>query len=137
MTMASAGSDAILARLEQLERGERRNQILIAILAALVMVLGVVLPLTRSTVTARAFVLESGGRARATLSLSDEGAPGLILNDGQGKLRAALQVSPEGVPALLFGDPEGNVRAVMGLPSDGTPSVVLLTERGRVSYMTP
>ncbi len=130
-------SQGLAERVQRLERAEKRRTAQFLGVLALVIVLAIVPRLTRQTVTAETFILESGGQVRGSLGTSESGAPGLLLTDGNGTLRAALPVTPEGVPALVFGDQGGNVRAVMGVPTDGTPSMVMLTDSGHVRFMIP
>ena len=147
-------------RILTLEISVRRHRLLIGILAAALVVFQLVIPFMRGTVTAGAFVLESGGVTRASLASSasgtpalslydaagnarlvltmrEDGSPDITMNDSQGVLRAALRVSQSAVPTLFFTDSAGVVRAAMGVPADGLPALVLVGEGERVRYMTP
>ncbi len=124
-------------RIERLEHSQRRLQLQVVGLFALVIVFALFNLTRRRTITASNFVLETNGQVRAALSAGADGSPSLLLSDGAGRMRAALQVTAEGVPALILGDDSGHVRAVMGVPTDGVPSLVLLADSGKVRYVTP
>ncbi len=155
-------SDAVevSVRLARLEAAHGRLRLLAAGLGVAVVLLGVVLPMTRRTVSAGNYLLTADGQTRASLTMTPAGGPALALYDGEGRIRislsmrqdgspditltddagrirAALAVGREGVPNLYLTDDFGGVRAALGVPSDGLPALVLLGESGQVRYMTP
>ena len=107
-------SQGLAERVQRLERAEKRRTAQFLGVLALVIVLAIVPRLTRQTVTAETFILESGGQVRGSLGTSESGAPGLLLTDGNGTLRAALQVTPEGSPLWSSGTRVGTCEPSWG-----------------------
>lgn len=153
-------TDAVTLRLERLEAMGSRNRTWIAVVAIALVILTVLVPYARRSVTAQSFVVERGGvtraslgagpdgtpaltlydtsgRARLNVSMRADGAPDITMVDRRGNIRAALRVSEHGVPTLFFTDQAGEVRAALGVPPDGLPALVLLGDTNRVRYMTP
>lgn len=147
-------------RLTRLETANRRLRLWVAVLTVAVVLMELVVPLTRKTVTATAFQLAAGGRTRASLAASADGTPALTLYDARGEarlnvgmradgspditltdadghIRVALRISEARVPTLFLTDGGGQVRVAMGVPNDGLPTLVLLGDGERVRYMTP
>lgn len=153
-------ADQLSDRLERLEATATRNRTWIAVLAVVFVVLTVLVPYAKRSVSAEAFVVEHTGvrrarlaaaadgtpaltlydalgRARLNLSMLDDGSPDITLLDVRGNVRAALRVSQHGVPYLLFTDDAGVPRAALGVPGDGLPGLVLLDDTNRVRYLAP
>ncbi len=152
--------DDIATRLDRLETAASRNRNWIAALAVVLVILTVLIPYARRTVSADAFVLERDavtraslstgpagtpaltlydrtGGARLNLSMRDDGSPDIALLDARGNIRAAIRISEHGVPYLFLTDATGDVRAALGVPPDGLPALVLLGDTNRVRYMAP
>ncbi|MGD2134777.1 MAG: hypothetical protein PVF27_01400 [Gemmatimonadales bacterium] len=157
MTMDPASLDT---RLRQLETAISRQHVVIAVLALLLVGFVVVVPAMRNKVTAETFLLTSDGSDRAAfttspngipslaffdatgkvrlnVSMRSDGSPDITMSDPVGRIRAALRVSEDGIPNLFFTDTVGDIRAALGVPTDGLPTLVLLSQSGRVRYMTP
>jgi hypothetical protein len=116
MTSQTADMQAVLTRLEKLERHSRRMRQ--AGLAALVLT-GAALWMAQApssrTVEAERFVLRDAiGRVRATLGVTaDAQEPTLLLLAGDGNVRASLG------PDLVLNDRAGNRRAVLTVVASG------------------
>ena len=109
-------SETILARLETLERENRRwRRIGIAALALLaaVGVLGAARP-QPSTITAHQLLLtDSAGDLRARLTAIDGKFPSLTLYDGRGQAMISLKGGgPQ--PGITLGDSSGKTRIMLG-----------------------
>lgn len=143
----SESTEAIVQRIERLEREARRWRGLALVLGLLLAAAGVMgQARTGRTVEATRFVLkDSANRVRAelvaqersvALRFKDEGGiPRLtvgtedatavvVLNDRTGAVAANMAVLPHGAPGLSLYDPSGKPRVELSLARDGTPSLV-------------
>jgi hypothetical protein len=142
--MTESADEAMRDRLTRLERTMRRWR---RVGAGVLMVLGLTLivgaavhtdPKTADEVLARHFILV--GRTpspRASLTLGQDGGPGLLLFDQQGKVRAGLTVLADGRPSLGLLDAQGQSRVVLTVESDGAPLMRLLDAQGKAMWSAP
>jgi len=142
--MPECADDAVLPRLTRLERTMRRwRRMGAGVLAALgvTILVGATVrtdPKTADEVLARHFILV--GRTpspRASLTLGQDGGPGLLFFDQQGKVRAGLTLLADGRPSLGLLDAQGQSRVVLTVESDGTPMLRLLDAHGQVMWSAP
>jgi hypothetical protein len=140
-------TDAIVHRIERLERESRRWRGLALVLGLLLAAAGVMgQARTGRTVEATRFVLkDSANRVRAelvaqersvALRFKDEGGiPRLtvgtedatavvVLNDRTGAVAANVAVLPHGAPGVTLYDSAGKARVEVSVARDGTPSLV-------------
>ena len=136
--MASEEHDAltVTSRVEALER--RLKLIAIATVAAVAASIGLAgtavyltwsagVRLRQGGIEARRFALvDEHGRARAVLSVQENGGASLYLTDATGTPRATLGVGRDGVPAVGLGDKDGTLRAAMAVAADGGGSIGFL-----------
>jgi len=131
---------AILARIEALEKENRRLKRWGLVALVLATALGAIFAtqLAPEKITAREFeVVDSSGKTRAQMGLMS-GEPGIILYDGQGEQRVELgmlfresgRTLRESNPGISFTDPRGNALLGMGLTSSGSSWVVLSDQQG-------
>jgi hypothetical protein len=142
--MPECTDDAVRERLTRLERTVCRWR---RMGAGLLIVLGVTIlvgaavrpdPKTADEVLARHFILV--GRTpspRASLTLGQDGGPGLLFFDQQGQVRAGLTLLADGRPSLGLLDAQGRSRVVLTLESDGSPIMRLLDAQGQVMWSAP
>jgi hypothetical protein len=135
-TIGEGAKAAILARLEELERRQRRRWWFRApILALLGLVLGTqayVLSRPQPAGPLQIHALEirdAKGAVRAGLGTLN-GKVGLDLWDAGGKRRAVLGLGPDGSPALALYDREQRLRAELDLGPDGAPKFTLRENLG-------
>ena len=159
--MTHADDQAVLARLEHLERQQRRwrGAAVVGGLALVSLALMGQKPAGR-TVEAERFVLrDSAGRARAELVMVDgeqsvalrfkdgdgmprltlgteNGAAVVVLNEAGGKLRAGLVALPHGAPGLNLYDGTGKPRAELSLTRDGSPALTFNDRDGFATWKT-
>jgi hypothetical protein len=164
--MEAPTTDAVIRRVERLERANRRWKYGVAVAAAglgLVVLLGAVpskKPKVPGEVRARQFVLvDETDKARAELAAVSENQPQLILSDAAGKPRVLLSLSQHGEPLLSFADAAGhrrivlkldlygtllrftdnagNLRAALAVPAEGEPELELLGKNNEVLWRVP
>ena len=142
--MTTSTDDAVLSRLAHLERIMRRwRRVGAGVLAALgvTILVGASVrtdPKIADEVLARHFILV--GRTpspRASLTLGQDGGPGLLFFDQQGKVRAGLTLLADGRPSVGLLDAQGQSRVVLTVESDGTPMLRLLDAHGQVMWSAP
>src|SRR5262245_42321505 len=131
-TMSTAEFASVVARLEKLEKENRRLKRLgvgVVLLGATALLMG---GQATKTVEAEKFVLrDTNGRQRAALGLTrsaDDPSVAFILYDEEERSRAALGVNKDG-PGLYFTDPSGKHRAVLARNNEGI-GFDLLDEKG-------
>jgi len=131
-------------RLDCLERKHRRWKCLgmaAVALLGLIVLMGASTRIGRTAVAdvlAHHFILV--GRTstpRASLTMSNEDGPSLLLFDQQGKVRAGLTVLADGRPSLGLLDTQGQSRVVLALEPNGTPILRFLDESGQVFWSAP
>ena len=158
--MTYANDPAIIARLERLERAQRRRRGVT--LAGALVVASLALMGQRHagrTVEAERFVLrDTTGQARAELSVdgahsvslrfkdgdgrprltvgTENGAALIVLNEQGGKLRAGLVALPHGAPGLNLYDATGKPRAELSLNRDGAPALTFNDRDGFATWKT-
>ena len=131
-------------RLEKVEKelteAKRRNRWLLTVLGLVIVGLGMVWLLAKTTssataattpkvVRANAFiVVDTNGKERAKLDVTKGGQTELVLFDENGEQRALLAVNKDG-PGLALSDEKGKTRAGLGLGKDGV-GLELLDENG-------
>lgn len=117
-----ASQDSLLARVEKLERQNRRMKLIgfgSLIVAGAILLMGQAQPVRPGAITGTSFtLLDAQGRTRATLALY-KGAPQLALFDADEKTRVTLKVSPDGQPGLALVDANENLRAGLALVANG------------------
>jgi hypothetical protein len=117
-------------RLERLERAGRRppmrSALTLAVLAAGVAVLMGQSRHDELRVVAaeRLEVRDARGIVRAALTVTDDGACGLVLSDEAGKVRLSM-IANQDHPSLALYDPQGTLRAELAVAAAGPPSLVL------------
>jgi hypothetical protein len=131
-------------RLDCLEREHRRWK---CVGVAAVALLGLIVLMGASTRTGRSAVGDVLAQSfilvgltptpRASLTMSNNDGPSLLLFDQQGKVRAGLTVLADGRPSLGLLDAQGQSRAVLALEPNGTPSLRFLDESGQVFWSAP
>ena len=115
MTAQTAELAAVVARLEKVERQNRRLRgagIAVAVLAAAGLLMGQAMPTVR--------IVQ---------------AEGFQLKDGQGKVRAGLGMDKEG-PVLFLADENGKPRAELAVGKAG-PGLGLYDENGKPTWSQP
>jgi hypothetical protein len=120
MTAQAPEVAAVLARLEKVERQNRRLRgagIAVFVLAAAGLLMGQAMPKAR-IVEAEGFQLKDGqGKVRAELVVDKDG-PRMALRDENGKTRVGLFVDKEG-QVLAMTDENGELRAELSVSKDG------------------
>jgi hypothetical protein len=161
-TMADDRYEAIVRRLDRLDREVRRWRFVAASLAlgtAALAVTGAAAP--RRVVEAQKFVIRDaaghvraelgpsegdkevvlrfrdlGGTSRVTLGLEGETSL-LVLGDKTGRPRVGVATLAQGAPSLTLYDPTGRARVDLGLGREGEPRVALLDARGGSAWKAP
>jgi hypothetical protein len=137
---SSAGAYSENARLEALERDNRRLQRFGALLImgmAVVIALGVVLVYTTRSVatevSARSFVLrDATGAVRGLWAVAQDSTLRFVLQDHAGQPRVRISLLNDGSAGVSLVDSAGRARAVFALDAtDGRSSVVLADAAGR------
>src|SRR6516164_4204878 len=76
------------------------------------------------TITAEKFILvDSNGKQRGTMQVTENGMARLTLSDPNGMDRAELRVAEDGSAGLGFFDPEGRKLAIFGEGTDGRAGI--------------
>ncbi len=84
------------------------------------------------TLEAEKMVLrDTGGNARISMDLDDEGEPSLKFLDKNGQIRTRLALSPDGAIGFAFNDQNGSARIAMSLDSKGLPLISLQDKEKR------
>lgn len=120
-------STDLLARLDRLERENKRNRLL-AVLSFLLLVAWTacsVAPRAENVVTAQRFVLSApDGTEQGALELDPQGTPMLVLEKGEA--RAILSLAG---PGFLLRGPDGKTGAFLGIDSRNVSRLELTSER--------
>jgi hypothetical protein len=132
--------ESLAARVATLERENARLRRWRGAAAVLALAAAAMAPaFPDETVSAARFdLLDGDGGVRASLAMSDEGHPGLVLRDADGTSRAFLGLDGTGtIPFLSLNDPSGAPRAQVAGAAGG-PSVSFYDEIGtRVANLDP
>jgi hypothetical protein len=78
-------------------------------------------------------LFDKQNRARATIGVSAEGSPAVVLISAGGRQSVTLADSPNGPAALLF-DRSENVRWAASVEANGQPGLELRDARGAVTW---
>jgi hypothetical protein len=142
--MRESTEDAVRQRLTRLERTVRRWQC-IGMSLCVVVGVGILIGaatrkdlMTAEEVLARQFILV--GRtptAQATLTVSKDGGPSLLLFDAHGKIRVGLTLLDNGRPSLRLLDAQEHSRVVLTLEPNGSSVMRLLDAQGQVLWSAP
>jgi hypothetical protein len=127
-------------RLEKLEKelagAKRRSRVMLiaaAMAVAVVFLLGAGGEAVPKVIQAEKFELvDSTGRGRAALEMTQAGEPGLVLGDEKGKIRTGLIMGEAGRPSLGLFDDNGIPRIILHLDDSGEPTLSLSDENGKV-----
>jgi hypothetical protein len=134
MTAQTLDLAAVVTRLEQVERQNRRMKIggiLVVLVASAGLLMAQAMPKT-TTVEAQAFVVrDATGTQRAALHLTPDGGAALSFLDPAGRGRAALRIDREGSPDLTLLDQTATTRAVLRVERNGAPGLVLYDPAGK------
>lgn len=77
-------------------------------------------------------LVDTNGRLRAGLSVSDEGAPSLTLFSRNGGVRAVISLGSEDSPGITLHDGQSRVRTRIGVGSENASSLVIVNQTGDV-----
>ncbi|MCK4306818.1 hypothetical protein KAW50_01170 [candidate division WOR-3 bacterium] len=135
--MNEVNTTALLERVKRLERQNKLIKltgIVVALGMAFVLLVGAKEKVPKEIVAESFRVVDTQGRTRAALFVSQEG-PMLVLSDENGKGRAALGVSPEG-SMLGFSDKNEKLRAVLGVSPEGS-ALQLYDKNGKTEFVAP
>jgi hypothetical protein len=129
-----------LSRLERHQAGlQRSNKHLRMMTGALMLICGALFTMAQTssavpdTVEAQQFLVrDSGGKLRAALGVTSDGAVGLNLTDPSGRTRLTVDLAANGTPGVDLYDQDGKVRATMALGDDGLPGVGLYGPNGHL-----
>jgi hypothetical protein len=131
VTHETSHLDMVITRLEKIERQNHR----LKLAGACLLILGSSLLLmgqfssTPRTVEAEHFaLLDRHGKIRARLGTLGESTI-LSMNDQQGLIRTSLTIGEDGFPGLVFHDRHGEVRVFLGV-LDGEPILGLRDSHG-------
>jgi hypothetical protein len=80
--------------------------------------------------SARLIMLDPAGHQRVTLSVLQNGAPGLSFRDETGHARLVLGLLPDQTTTLVFADRQGVTRTVLGLAQDESSTLVFADHGG-------
>ncbi len=142
--MSQPTLDALLRRLERLERQNRRLKF---VGSAAVFLMGMVL-LSGATgakvpdeIRAKSFVLvDNGGTRRVVMDVVrlpffDIG--GIRLFDARGRARASFAVASDGASGVTLYSEGQTTQAVLSADPDGTPHLQLFDKNGKVLWQAP
>lgn len=138
MTSESKDQGSLLARLEKVERENRRFRVFgsFAILAAAgALFLGLSAPPSKSLEAELIIVRDTQGKARMILGVGDDG-PALTFLDKDGKLRVNLGVDRDG-PALDLLDAAESPRAQLMITDDQGPILNFFDAKGSQVSLRP
>jgi len=127
MTGQTTDLDAILQRLERLERQNRRLRrgwIVVPVLLAAGLLFHSNAQQGRSIQAEEFIVIDSGNKPRAALSWRADGSVGLGLTDPSGNKVAGLDVTATGITLAMGGD-QAKSRALIEVLPDGTAKIAL------------
>jgi len=128
--------ETVITRLDKLEQHSRcvkRIGALLFILASSLLLVGALSSPPR-IVGAEHFVLrDPGGKVRARLSTVGDSTV-LSFQDHNGLIRSSLTVGDDGFPGLVFHDRHGEVRVFLGVV-DGEPLLMLRDRQGKQRAM--
>lgn len=162
MTRETACLDTVVARLEKIERQNRRLKLagaLLLILGSSLLLMGTFSSPSRTVKAEHFALLDPRGKVRARLSTIGESAA-LSFHDPHGLTRASLTVGGDGFPGLVFHDQHGEVRVFLGVvdgepilglrdhsgtqramvklgKADGTPSIFVTDTDGNILWHVP
>ena len=136
-------TNVLTERLERLEHQQvklqRSNRRLRMMTGAMLLFSGAMVLMAQNTpeivdsVDARQFVLhDNGGKVRAVLGMTDDGAVGLNLVDSKDRSRITLDVASNGTPGLDFFDQDGKMRATLAMGPEGNAGVGLYGPDGHL-----
>jgi hypothetical protein len=131
MTHETPCLDTVIARLEKVERQNRRFKlagVCLLILGSSLLLMGAFASPPRTVKAEHFTLLDPRGKARARLSTVGDSAV-LSFHDQQGLTRASFTVGSDGFPGLVFHDQHGEVRVFLGVV-DGEPVLGLRDHRG-------
>jgi hypothetical protein len=135
--MGNVELQGILRRLDRLETENRwwRRAAVLTVLCLAPMALAQCSK-DRDTVRARAFIVEDAdGKTRASFGFDEEGAR-LRLFDDRRIRRASLSLGENGEPGLVFFDAADRPQAIVEVTKAG-PSLVLLDANGKAVFQKP
>jgi hypothetical protein len=137
------GISAILTRLEELERENRRlRRFGTMMLVGLAMILGLGaalvffsgrfgLPGSAQTVSAQQFMIrDRDGNVRGVWGTGEDGTVRLALSDPEGRQRVRLSLLDDGSAGISLADSADRKLAVLGLLSDNTTTLALTDPAG-------
>jgi hypothetical protein len=127
MTGQTTDLDAILQRLERLERQNRRLRrgwIVVPVLLAAGLLFHSNAQQGRSIQAEEFIVIDSGNKPRAALSWRSDGSVGLGLTDPSGTKVAGLDVTATGITLAMGGD-QAKSRAVVEVQANGNATITL------------
>jgi len=134
MTAQTPDLAAVVARLEQVERDNRRLRrvgVMLVLIVASGLLMGQAVPPRRTVEAERFLVRNAQGKIRAELGIFEKGVTRLRLLDTDGNARAILAVTDEGLPALAFVD-RGQARLLVAADQDGTAGITLYDQAGKM-----
>ena len=135
--MNEVNTTALLERVKRLERQNKLIKltgIVVALVIALVLLVGAKEKVSKEIVAEKFRVVDPYWRTRAILDVNQDG-PGLALYDENGKLRALLAVHQDG-PGLALYDENEKPRATLTALQKGT-FLALFDENGKVEFSAP
>ena len=129
-----------LSRLERQQAGlQRSNKHLRMMSGVLMLICGALFTMAQTssvvpdTLEAQQFLVrDSGGKLRAAMGVTSDGAVGLNLTDPSGRTRLTVDLAANGTPGVDLYDQDGKVRATMALGDDGLPGVGLYGASGNL-----
>lgn len=131
MTHETPHPDAVIARLEKLERQNHHLKLVgacLLILGSSLLLMGAFSPPARTVKTEHFTLLDARGKVRARLGTLGASTV-LSFHDQHGLTRTSLTVGEDGFPGLVFHDGHGEVRVFLGVV-DGEPILVLRDRHG-------
>ncbi len=111
MTPQTTDLQMVVARLEKVERQNRRFKLVgtvLLLIMATAMLLGAVLPKNRTLETQELIIRDKNNKVRTWMRVVEERGPNVALLDEHGKTRFMLDMNGLGQVAVKFIDPEGN-----------------------------
>jgi len=120
MTHETPHPDAVIARLVKLERQHHRFKLAgacLLILGSSLLLMGAFSSPARTVKAEHFTLIDPRGKVRARLGTLGASTV-LSFNDQQGLTRTSLTVGEDGFPGLVFHDGHGEVRAFLGVVDD-------------------
>jgi hypothetical protein len=135
----SEGLQAVVARLEKVERQNRRMRLAglaILLFAGTGLLMGQAAP-SHKTIDARELILrDDGGTPRIKLFVTDHG-PMLSMIRANGKPQVGLGLGENGIANLSLFDKKGQARVALGAFGPGDPGIVILDYEGKTVWSAP